>query len=93
MKEDPCRHHVNTIEHVVLQIPHDVINQTGVSIEIVSPSMTPSIVLDTKDGKNIDQDTSPRRLASVHFLGESPIGYWMVRIQFKNQLGKSIFLS
>ncbi|XP_060565981.1 neuroendocrine convertase 2-like [Ruditapes philippinarum] len=86
MEEDPCRHHVNTIEHVVLQIPHDVINQRGVSIEIVSPSMTPSIVLDTKDGKNIDQDTSPRRLASVHFLGESPIGYWMVRIQFKNQL-------
>jgi subtilisin-like proprotein convertase family protein len=93
MKEDPCRHHVNTIEHVVLRIPHDVINQRGVRIEIVSPSNTRSLVVDNKDGQNIDPDTSPRDLTSVHFLGESPIGHWQVRIQFDHKTGISIFLS
>jgi subtilisin-like proprotein convertase family protein len=87
MEADPCCPHVNTIEQVVLRIGHDVINQEGVCVEIVSPSMTTSVILDNKDRTNIDQDTVPRDLTSVHFLGESPVGNWTVRIYLGQKEG------
>jgi subtilisin-like proprotein convertase family protein len=87
MEADPYRPHVSTIEQVVLRIGHDVINQEGVCVEIVSPSKTTSVIVDNTDGKNIDQDNAPRDLTSVHFLGESPVGNWTVRIHFGQKSG------
>ena len=92
MTEDPCRPQVNTIEQVMVRIGYDVIKREGVRIEIVSPSETASIIVDNENVANIDDtDTSHRTLISTHFIGESPIGNWSVRIQFDRQLGNSCF--
>ena len=87
MEEDIYQPHVNTIEHVVLCIGYDIISLKGILIEIVSPSKTTSVVVDNTVLGNVDKDTSPRNLTSVHFLGESPLGDWKVRIQFDREIG------
>ncbi|XP_053402242.1 proprotein convertase subtilisin/kexin type 6-like isoform X2 [Mercenaria mercenaria] len=93
IEEDRCNPHVNTIEHVVLRIKHEVISQTDARLEIVSPCDTASVVVDNTVVTNLNEETSLRELTSVHFWGESPFGLWKVKIQLGHEMAADLVAS